>query len=89
MSQFIYQQKQAWASLSKKPGFIATVVTTMGVTLGALLCVLTLGYLLLLEPLPYPEQDSLYKVDHVLINSQGEREAQSYTYLGLIHLYEN
>jgi predicted permease len=89
MSQFIYQQKQAWASLSKKPGFIATVVTTMGLTLGALLCVLTLGYLLLMEPLPYPEQDSLFKVDHVIVDANGENKGRAYTYPGLIHLYEN
>lgn len=89
MSQFIYQQKQAWASLKKKPGFLATVVTTMGTTLGALLCILTLAYLLLMEPLPYPEQNKLYTVDHALFDKKGENNATSYTYPGLIHLYEN
>ncbi len=89
MSQFIYQQKQAWASLSKKPGFIATVVTTMGTTLGALLCVLTLAYFLLIEPLPYPEQESLYKVDHVFFDEKNEQKATAFTYPGLVHLYEN
>lgn len=89
MSQFIYQQKQAWASLSKKPGFIATVVTTMGTTLGALLCILTLAYFLLLKPLPYPEQENLYKVEHVLFDGKGESKGRAYTYPGLIHLYEN
>ena len=89
MSQFIYQQKQALASLAKKPGFMATVITTMGTTLGALLCVLTLGYFLLLKPLPYPEQESLFKVEHALFDSKNEPNARSFTYPGLIHLYEN
>lgn len=89
MSQFLYQQKQAWVSLKKKVGFVATVVTTMGTTLGALLCVLTLGYLLIVEPLPYPEQDKLYKVIHAIGDKTGETNAQSFTYPGLIHLYKN
>ncbi|WP_293749307.1 ABC transporter permease [uncultured Paraglaciecola sp.] len=89
MSQFLYQQKQAWASLKKKVGFVATVVTTMGTTLGALLCILTLGYLLIVEPLPYPEQDKLYNVIHAIGDKSGETNAEAFTYPGLIHLYKN
>lgn len=89
MSQLTYQYKQAWAGLSKKPGFIATVVATMGITLGALLCVLTLAYFLLVKPLPYPEQERLYKANHILVDKQKETKAQSFTYPGLLHLYKN
>lgn len=89
MKQIIYQQKQAWASLKKKGGFVATVVTTMGTTLGALLCILTLAYLLILQPLPYPEQDKLYNVVHAIGDKIGETNADSFTYPGLIHLYKN
>lgn len=89
MSQFIYLIKQAWASLKKKPAFVATVVTTMGTTLGALLCVLTLGYLLIVEPLPYPEQQRLYSVTSVFKDKADEINAESFTYPGLVHLYKN
>jgi predicted permease len=89
MNQFIYQQKQAWASLKKKGGFVATVVTTMGTTLGALLCILTLAYLLILQPLPYPEQDRLYNVAHAVSDKTGEVNAEAFTYPGLLHLYKN
>jgi predicted permease len=89
MSQFFYQQKQAWSSLKKKVGFVATVVTTMGTTLGALLCILTLGYLLIIEPLPYPEQDKLYHVVHGIGDQTGETNAEAFTYPGLLHLYNN
>jgi len=89
MIQFIYQQKQAWVSLKKKMGFVVTVVTTMGTTLGALLCVLTLGYLLIVEPLPYPEQDKLYSVVHAIGDKTGETNATAFTYPGMIHLYKN
>jgi predicted permease len=89
MNHYFRLFKQAWASLKQKPGFIAVVVSTMGTTLGALLCVLTLGYLLIVEPLPYPDQDKLYKVLHVIGDKSDEKNAEFFTYPGLIHLYKN
>ncbi len=89
MSQFFYQQKQAWANLHKKTGFVTTVVTTMGTTLGALLCILTLAYLLIFQPLPYPQQARLYNVEHAVSDKSGEVNARSFTYPSLIHLYKN
>jgi predicted permease len=88
MDAFFYQIKQAWAGLKKKPGFIAAVVLTLGTTLGALLCVLTLGYLLIFEPLPYPEQERLYKIEHNVLNAAGKVDLTDYTYPGFINLYE-
>jgi len=89
MSQFIYQQKQAWASLKKNPGFVTTVLATMGTTLGALLCILTLAYVLIAKPLPYPDQDNLHLVEHHIGDSAGETNASAFTYPGLIYLYKN
>lgn len=89
MHQYVYLFKQAWASLRKKPGFVVTIVMTMGTTLGALMCVLTLAYLLLVEPFPYPEQDKLYKVVHVMGDPKGEHDTEWFTYPGLMHLYHN
>lgn len=89
MSQFIYQQKQAWSGLKKKPGFVSAIVATMGTTLGALLCILTLAYVLIAKPLPYPDQDALYKVESVISNDKGEPMGRAYTYPSLVHMYEN
>jgi len=89
MSQFSYQQKQAWAGLKKKPGFVSAIVATMGTTLGALLCILTLAYVLIAKPLPYPEQESLYKVETLLNNDKDEPVGRAFTYPGLIHLFQN
>lgn len=89
MRHFAYQLKQAFLSLKIKAGFVTTVVTTMGTTLGALLCVLTLGYLLIVEPLPYPEQDRLYSAIHHIGDNKGEINATAFTYPGLEHLYKN
>ena len=89
MRKLIRQYKQAWASLKKKPGFVLTVLATMGITLGALLCAVTLNYLLLVEPLPYPDQDRLYVAGHGLIGAEKETKGVAYTYPGLMHLYKS
>ncbi|NRA59863.1 MAG: ABC transporter permease [Psychrobium sp.] len=88
MSQFIFQQKQAWAGLKKKPGFVSAIVATMGITLGALLCILTLAYVLIAKPLPYPEQESLYKVESIYNNDKSEMMGRAYTYNGLMNSYQ-
>jgi hypothetical protein len=89
MSQFIQQHEQAWASLKKKPGFVLTILMTMGITLGALLCAVTLNYLLLVEPLPYPEQNRLFVAEHELLGAEKETKGVAFTYPGLVHLYKS
>lgn len=84
----LYLLKQAWASLKNKPGFVTAVVTTMSLTLGALLCVLTLAYLLLVSPLPYPESGSLFTVEHNLVDRNGDIDGNAFTYPNLMHLYD-
>ena len=89
MNLFTYQIKQAFLSLKQKPGFVFSVVSTMGITLGALLCVLTLSYLLLVEPLPYPEQGRLFVAEHKVIGAKKETKTIAYSYAGLVHLYKS
>ncbi len=83
----IYLIKQAFLSLKQKPVFVISVVSTMGLTLGALLCVLTLAYVMLLKPLPLPEQERLYNVEHQLISDDKEIDGRAFTYPNLMHLY--
>jgi predicted permease len=89
MHLFAYQLKQAFLSLKQKPGFVFSIVSTMGITLGALLCVLTLAYLLLIEPLPYPEQDRLFVAEHKVLGDKKETKTVAYSYAGLVHLYKS
>ncbi len=89
MRKFSRQHKQAWASLRKKPGFILTVIMTMGITLGALLCAVTLNYLLLVEPLPYPEQERLFVVEQVTLGEKKDVKGAAFTYPGLVHLQKS
>ncbi|MGB1199224.1 MAG: ABC transporter permease [Thalassotalea sp.] len=89
MSLFIYQLKQALLSLKQSPIFVFSVVSTMGIALGALLCVVTLNYLLLVKPLPYPDQERLYVAEHNIINAEKETQKVAYSYPGLVHLYKS
>jgi len=89
MKLFIYQIKQALLNLRRTPGLTISVVTTMGITLGALLCILTLAFIMLIKPLPYPDQEQLFYVEHQLINNNNEVDGTAFTYPNLIHLYKN
>lgn len=87
-SLLVSQLKAAGTGLSKKKGYVATVMLTMGLTLGGLLCAVSLSYLLLFQPLPYPNQDSLFIARQVLIDEQSREQGQSLTYPALFHLYK-
>ncbi|MEW6991913.1 ABC transporter permease [Colwelliaceae bacterium 6441] len=84
-----YQLKQAYLSLKQKPGFVFSVVSTMSITLGALLCVLTLAYVMLLKPLPYPDQERLYQVEQRQIDNNGKFNVSGFNYPGLVDFYQN
>jgi predicted permease len=87
MNLFTYQLKQAFLSLKKKPGFVFSVVSTMGITLGALLCVLTLAYVMLIKPLPYPEQDRLFLVESTVVDKDQKKIFSAFNYRSLVDLY--
>ncbi|UAA39463.1 ABC transporter permease [Paraneptunicella aestuarii] len=88
MNHSIYLLKQAWAGLSAKKGFLVTIVTTLGLTLGALLCILTLAYVVISKPLPYPEQENLYQVNSVIVDKNRGVIARAYNYPTLVNFFE-
>lgn len=59
MKNFIDSARKAWKSLLKVPGYLLTVIISLGASLGALVSVFGINSILLLEPLPYPDQDRL------------------------------
>jgi putative ABC transport system permease protein len=84
----LYEFKQAYLNLKQKPLFVFSVVSTMGITLGALLCVLTLAYVMLIKPLPYPEQDRLYMAEHNFITDKNIIDFNAFPYPSVMHLYQ-
>ncbi|MFQ3219582.1 MAG: putative ABC transport system permease protein [Paraglaciecola sp.] len=49
----------AKSALTRAPGFSSTVIATLAVTLGALICIFSLNHLLFVKSLPYPDADNL------------------------------
>lgn len=84
----LYQVKQALLALKQKPAFVGSVVSSMGLTLGVLLCVLSLAYALLIQPLPYPKQNQLFQVTYETYNSKGERQSARIAMPNLHYLHE-
>ena len=62
-----HELKLAANSLLKVPGFSVTVITTLAVTLGALICIFNLNHLLLVKSLPYPDADKLMVLQQTYI----------------------
>lgn len=54
-----YELREALASLNKRPFFVLSIVSTLTVTLGILLCMVNLNHVLLLKSLPYPDSERL------------------------------
>lgn len=81
------QQKTAWHSLKKNIGFYMAIVATVSITVGTLLCVITLNDLLLRKPLPYPDQDKLVVVSSEISDQYGAKNSIYYSYPELIHLF--
>jgi putative ABC transport system permease protein len=81
--------KRAWSRLSHAVGFVLTVVITLGLTLGALVCVFGLNWLLLMEPLPYPDQDRLVYVKGQSVKEQVVVADEVHVYPILTELYNN
>ena len=88
MIHFYHGLNQAWESLKNRPGFVFSVVTTMGVTLGAFICVTALAYELLSKPLPYPDADKLFRVEQIKIRGSGVIDHRSFSYAGLLAFYK-
>ncbi|KGJ92828.1 ABC transporter permease [Colwellia psychrerythraea] len=88
-SSLSYSVKQAYKSLQQTPSFVFSVITTMSITLGALLCVLTLAYVMLFKPLPYPDAEHLVKVDHIMTKKDGSRTDPLFSYPSMMYLVNN
>ena len=89
MRKLINNQKQAWQGLKHKPGLIFTDVVTMGTTLAALLTVVTLAWVLLFKPLPYPDAEQLYQVKAEVAFKGAKRKANAFAYPALVEMYKN
>jgi predicted permease len=58
-------------ALSKAKGYAATVVLTLGLTLGTLVAMFNLNYQIILAPLPYPQEERLIAATSAWLKPDG------------------
>jgi predicted permease len=88
MRSLVQELKIAFESLTKRTGFVLTVVVTLGVTLGAMITFFNLNHVLLVKPLPYPDQEQLFITQHVSIDPQSKKNIGLPLVPGLVHSYK-
>ncbi|MDO6428529.1 ABC transporter permease [Thalassotalea sp. 1_MG-2023] len=89
MKLFLFHLTLALKNLKHNKSYGFAVISTLALTLGALICALTLTFVMLYKPLPYPDQQQLTYVEHQLINNEQKIDGRAFTYPNLMHLYEN
>lgn len=88
MRLFLFHLAVALKNLTHNKSYGFAVVTTLALTLGALICALTLAFVMLYKPLPYPDQALLTYVEHQLMHGD-KVDGRAFTYPNLMHLYKN
>lgn len=85
MSTPVYLLKYGFRNIIRKPVLSGSIIASVGISIGALLCILTLCYLLIVQPLPYQNPDELYVVTHEFTDKDGEVQGEAYTYPGVLY----
>ncbi len=79
---------QSAQSLWRDKSFTLAVVLTMTSACGVFLWVLTLGWHLLLKPLPYPAADQLHLLQYQRLDGSGKLQSASLLHPAAEHLYQ-
>lgn len=85
MNRLTFFFRYAVHNILRKPLLSGSIVASMGISTGALLCILTLCYLLIVQPLPYQNSDKLYVVTNEFVDKDGEIKGEAYTYPGVLY----
>lgn len=84
-----YNLKWAISSLIGSPTHTIIVSLILGVTLGTLVAMFNLNHLFFVKPLPYEDQERLYKAEWTLLVDGEPAYWNMQTYPGLMKLYQN
>ncbi|MDQ3289017.1 MAG: ABC transporter permease [Pseudomonadota bacterium] len=86
MNRLAFFLRYAFHNVLRKPLLSGSIVASMGISIGALLCIATLCNLLIVQPLPYTRSDELFVVTNEFVNIEGEVEGEAYSYPGVMYL---
>ncbi|WP_250464910.1 ABC transporter permease [Microbulbifer litoralis] len=85
MNRLAFILRYAVHNILRKPLLSGSIVASMGISIGALLSILTLCYLLIVEPLPYQQSDELYVVTNQFVDTDGDVQGEAYAYPALLY----
>jgi predicted permease len=85
MNRLVFFFRYAVRNILRKPLLSGSIIASMGISIGALLCILTLCYLLIVQPLPYQRSGELYVVTNAFVDKDGEVKGEAYTYPGVLY----
>lgn len=92
MSRFLRNLKfelvLAKSALLNVLGFSSTVIATLSITLGALICIFSLNHVLLIKSLPYPNAEKLVVLQQTYIE-EGETYSGGQSAPGMLLWYKN
>jgi putative ABC transport system permease protein len=83
-----FELSLAKSALLRVPGFSSTIIATLSITLGALICIFNLNHLLLVKSLPYPNADELMVVQQTYTEG-GESYSGAQSAPGMLLWYKN
>lgn len=86
MSRLTFHLRYALHNILRKPLLSGSIIASMGISIGALLCIVTLCYLLIVQPLPFNKSDELFVVTNQFTDKDGEVQGEAYTYPGVLYL---
>ncbi len=79
--------RQSIYSLWRNKSFLLTVVLTMGIASGVFLFVLSIGWQVLLKPLPYPESEQLHLLHYQRLDADAKLQSSAVLHPAAEQLY--
>lgn len=89
MNHYALMQRAAFANIRKTPGFLIAVVLSLGITMGTLLVAVSLNNLIFVKALPYPDHQSLFVAEGVVLDKGEEAYRGLHTYPAMLLLYKS
>ena len=86
MNRLLVEVGLALTSLKNALGFSVAVISTLGITLAALITVFSLNHLLLVQALPYPDADRLAVLQGMIKEGPTTEHPDLHTYPGAIQI---
>jgi hypothetical protein len=88
MKYWIGLLKGSFTALMNKPGFVLSSVTTLSLTYSFMLTALSLLFVIIIKPLPYPDSERIVKLDYLRFDHRGILQSHNYPQPAALKIYD-